>query len=320
MKKIIGIISCVLAFSASLCGLAGCGFSAQKDSFDVVCTIFPQYDWVRKIADGNEEINLTLLQDSGADLHNYQPSPADKIKILNCDLFVYVGGESDEWVEDMLADPQKNPGMKVLKLLDNVNALDEEDVPGSEGHDGGEEEEEEKDEHIWLSLKNAQLLCRAIAEALQSVDSKNATLYGNNLNEYLAELDALEKKFAEAAENPKRRILLFGDRFPFRYLAEDYDLQCFAAFSGCSAETEVSPGTIKGLAEKVDEYGLPYILVLENSDPKLAEQIKNATASKDQTILEMNSIQSVTEADIEEGINYLTLMEKNLETLKTALN
>lgn len=317
MRKFLITLSCILALSSALAALAGCNATNPDGSIDVVCTIFPQYDWTCKLTEGAEDVNITLLQDSGIDLHNYQPTAADKVKIMNCDLLIFVGGESDKWVEDMLGGA-KNTERKILRLLDEVNALDEEEVPGGE-HDH-EEEEGAKDEHVWLSLKNADVLCRAIAKALQQIDPENEILYENNMHQYVMELNALEGEYAAATADPARKILLFGDRFPFRYLAEDYGLTYFAAFSGCSAETEASFEVIKTLAEAADNNALPYILVLEGSDKKIAEQIRNSTSNHDQTILEMNSLQSVTRKQIGDGVSYLSLMRGNLETLKTVLN
>lgn len=318
MRKLFQTLSLLGVFLFALGGAAGCG---EKDSgaLDIVCTIFPQYDWVQTLTEGNDEIDLTLLQSSGIDLHNYQPSAADKVKILKCDLLVYVGGESDKWVEDMLTDPARNPDMKVLKLLDFVDALDEEEVPGGE-HDHDDEEAGAKDEHVWLSLKNAHRLVDALGGVLQTVDPEHSALYEKNTDAYIAEIDALETEYADATKAPVRKILLFGDRFPFRYLVEDYGLTYYAAFSGCSAETEASFEVIENLVKAVDSNKLPYILVLESSDKKIAEQIKKTTETKDQTILVMNSIQSVTQKQIEGGADYLSLMEENLETLNIALN
>lgn len=316
MNKIFKALALAGALALACTG-AACGGSQKSGAPEVVCTIFPQYDWTSNLAKGSE-IGLTLIQDSGVDMHNYQATAADKIKILGCDMLVYVGGESDGWVEDILADPAKNPDMKVVKLLDEVDALDEEEVPGAD-HDH-EEEEEGVDEHVWLSLKNAQTLCRAIAGALKKVDPDRAELYDGNLNGYLGALGALEAQYAEATKAPARKIMLFGDRFPFRYLAEDYGLSYFAAFSGCSAETEASFETIKNLVEAVDQYDLPYILVLEGSDKKIANQIVSQSQKKNQTILSLNSLQSVTRKEIEGGTTYLSLMEENLRTLTVALN
>lgn len=316
MRKIFFLGSLILALVLPLCAV-GCGEHGTENTLEIVCTIFPQYDWTKNLTAGNDDVSLALLQDSGVDLHNYQATAADKVKIMNCDLLIYVGGESDQWVEDIL-DGSKNPDRKVVKLLDEIDALDEEDVPGAEEED--HEEDEGKDEHVWLSLKRAEKLCRAITKALQSVDPENDVLYENNMHSYTEKISSLEKEYAEAIQSAKRDVLVFGDRFPFRYLVEDYDLKYYAAFSGCSAETEASFSTVINLAKAVDEHELPYVLVLESSDKKIAKQIIEQTSTKDQQTLSINSLQSVTRKQIEDGIDYLSLMRENLETLKTALN
>ena len=304
--------ACLLA----LCANAGCG-AEQSGSLDVVCTIFPQYDWVRELTAGEDGIDLTIIQDSGVDLHSYQASASDILKIKNCDVLVYVGGESDQWVEDALRDA--NPAPNVVKLLDKISALEEEDVPGAEeDHEHGDERE--LDEHVWLSLKNAEALCRAIAEALKAAAPAAAEGIDGNLSAYLTKLEALEREYAETVSSAVRKTVLFADRFPFRYLAEDYGLTYYAAFSGCSGETEASLSTIKNLIDAVDSNALPYVLVLEGSDRKIANQIIANSRTKDQTILEMNSIQSVTKQQMDAGVNYYTLMRDNLEALATALN
>ncbi len=316
MRKLISVGLLVSALLVPI-AFSGCGETGDDGTLDIVCTIFPQYDWTKNLTAGNDAVNIELLQDSGVDLHNYQATASDKVKIMGADLLIYVGGESDRWVEDILSDSD-NPNRKIVKLLDEVDSLDEEDVPGAE-EDHDHEEEEGTDEHVWLSLKRADKLVRAIAKALQTVDPANDVLYENNMHAYTEKISSLETEYSAAIQNAERKVLVFGDRFPFRYLVEDYDLDYFAAFSGCSAETEASFATIINLAKAIDEHSVPYVLVLENSDKKIANQIVNQTEQKNQQILEINSIQSVTRKQIDEGVDYISLMQENLETLKTAL-
>lgn len=306
MKKFFAFPILVLLL-VPLFALFGCK-RENSEEIKIVCTIFPQYDWTKNLIAGNGEISLTLLQDSGTDLHSFQPSAADKLKVLSCDLLVYVGGESDRWVEEMLADPSKNPDMKTVKLLEAASPLP------------AEEQDGQADEHIFLSLKRAHTIIEAIERELKTLDAEHGALYDKNLKEYLEKIDKLEREYAQSAESPLRRVLLFADRFPFRYLADDYNLTCFSAFSGCSAEAEASFTVIKSLAETIDEYALPYVLVLEGSDKKLAERIISSTESKDQTIYFLDSLQSVTKKRIEDGESYLSLMRENLETLRIVLN
>lgn len=307
-----------------------------KDKIDILCTTFPQYDWVKQLIAGEEDkYELTLLLDTGVDLHNYQPTVSDMVKIIDCDMFIYVGGESDRWVEDALKEVT-NKDMKVINLMETLgeNIKEEELVEGMEedrhhdhdhddDHDDDhshEHEEAEYDEHVWLSLKNAQTMVDAILTSLLEIDDENAEKYSNNAKNYISELRKLDEEYEAMVLSAQRKTILFGDRFPFRYLVDDYNLDYYAAFSGCSAETEASFETIAFLSEKVEELELPVVLVIESSNQKIAESIINNTESKEQEILILNSLQSVTSAYIEDGISYLSIMKENLEILKQALN
>ena len=297
---------------------SACDFSSDG-KLHIVCTIFPQYDWVRELTKGAQNVEVTLLEDSGADLHNFQPSAADKVSILNSDLFVYTGGESDDWARTLLENAEKD-----VRSLDLIEALGERALTEEEGieesGEHGHEHEDEVDEHIWLSVQNAKALVSAIQEELCAVDEGNAALYQSNAASYLAELSALDEAFAKTVSSAKRSVLVFADRYPFRYLAHDYGLTCYAAFSGCSAESEASFATILALVKHVEENALPYVVVLENSTQGIAKQVIDNTKSKDQGILVLNSLQSVTREDIESGATYLGLMKEDLAVLKTALN
>ena len=325
--------------------LAGCGGmndpaepaeTAAQEPLQIVTTIFPVYDWVREVmgetADGAE---LTLLLDSGVDLHSYQPTAEDMVKISACDLFIYVGGESDEWVDGALAEAV-NPDMVVIDLMDVLGdaVKEEEVVEGMQDeehdhhHDEGEDHEEtheheeegpEYDEHVWLSLRNAAVLCDAIAGALGELDPENSTVYTANAAAYAQKLNALDADYQAVVESTPLQTILFGDRFPFRYLADDYGLTYYAAFVGCSAETEASFETIVFLAGKVDELGLPAVLTIESGDGKIARTIVENTAAGTAQILQMDSLQSTTARDVAEGATYLGAMERNLDVLRQAL-
>ena len=499
MKK---YISLLIAAVMAICCLAGC---SQKNSdistentteLKVVTTIFPEYDWVRQIAgDQISNIDLTMLLDNGVDLHSYQPTAEDIMKVSDCDLFVYVGGESDAWVEDALKEAV-NKDMQVINLLEVLKdtVKTEEAMPGmqaEEGHNHGyshfadsdvqdrslsdwsgdwqsvypyildgtldqvmekkaesgrktaeeykesyiasyetdiekisidgnmitytrkdgtstatydsegfyirhkddgskqvrykyqkasgdadaptyivfsdhnissaepehfhlyfgedgfdslveegkhfptfypasligteiademlEHEEKEYDEHVWLSLKNAETLCKAIAEALEKADPANKDMYDANLTAYEEKLASLDTSYQNAVKDAPQKTLLFGDRFPFRYLVDDYGLSYYAAFAGCSAESEASFETISFLAEKVDELGLKYVMTIEKSDQKIAKTIIENTRDKNQSILALDSMQSTTSEDVANGTTYLSVMESNLNVLKKAL-
>ena len=503
MKKYISIL---LAAVMAVGCLAGCGqknSNEQADNTDdgklkVVTTIFPEYDWVKEIAgDEISNIDLTMLLDNGVDLHSYQPTSEDILKISDCDLFVYVGGESDSWVDDALKNAT-NKDMQVINLLDVLkdSIKTEESMPGmqaEEGHNHGyahfedsdvqdrtlsdwdgdwqsvypylqdgvldevmekkaesgektaeeykeyyengyktdvsqitidaenntmcfvkngvaskatyeykgyqiydyesgsrgvryffeatsgdadapkyvqfsdhgiapgkaehfhiyagndgfdalseemenwptyypadmsgkeiaedmlEHEEKEYDEHVWLSLKNAQTLCKAIAEALETADPEHKDVYAANVDSYLEKLSSLDGQYQDAVANGSQKTLLFGDRFPFRYMVDDYGLKYYAAFAGCSAESEASFETISFLAKKVDELGLKKIMTIENSDQKIAKTIRDNTKDKNQEILSLDSMQSTTSEDVKNGTTYLSVMESNLDVLKKAM-
>ena len=297
----------------------------------IVTTIFPEYDWVREIlGDKADSAEITMLLDKGVDLHSYQPTADDLIKISDCDLFVYVGGESDGWVDDALKNAT-NKNRKVINLLDVLgdSVKTEEVVEGMQetehdhDHDHDEDEdhehEEEKDEHVWLSLKNAEVLVNAISAALQETDPDNKDTYAANADAYGQKLSALDAQYQKAVSAGTYKTLLFGDRFPFRYLVDDYGLSYYAAFVGCSAESEASFETVSFLAKKVDEGKLPCVLTIEGKNHKIAETIVQNTAGKNQKILTMDSMQSTTAQDVASGTTYLSLMEKNLDVLKQAL-
>ena len=341
MKRIASIVLCVVLLAGIL---PGCRSEDVRKSgrLSIVTTIFPIYDWCREILGGEaENADLIMLLDSGVDLHSYQPTAADIIRISDCDVFICVGGESDEWVEEALGGADANPGMKVVNLLDALGGLvkEEEIVEGMEhDHDHDEdhdedhedhdedheedhdhEEEPEYDEHVWLSLKNASVLVDALAEAIASADPDHGELYRANAAAYREKLEELDGRYAEAVKAGNKSALLFGDRFPFRYLADDYGLEYYAAFAGCSAETEASFGTIVFLAQKADELGLSSICLIESADGSIARTVAENTASGEKTILTFDSLQSVTAKDVSEGTTYLSAMEKNLTVLADAL-
>jgi zinc transport system substrate-binding protein len=343
-------ISVFCAAIVMVCALSACGESAgespevlaesieseetplsdaagAEDSISIVTTIFPEYDWVNEIlGDNPANAEVTMLLDNGVDLHSYQPTAEDILKVATCDLFIYVGGESDEWVEDALQEAT-NENMAVINLLDVLgdDVKEEEVVEGMEAEEEEEEgeegeEEPEYDEHVWLSLRNSEKLCEAIRDAIIMIDPDNTAEYKENAENYIAELKNLDTEYKKVVNDGTADTLVFGDRFPFRYLVDDYNLSYYAAFVGCSAETEASFETIAFLAGKVDELSLKNIMTIEGADHRIAETIKNSTQSKDQNILTMDSMQSTTSKDVAGGASYLGIMKNNLEVLKEALN
>ena len=325
MKRIIALFLTVVLLIGSV---AACGTPAKTGIDDgklrIVTTIFPEYDWVMNVlGESADHAEVYMLLDNGVDLHSFQPTAADILTISTCDLFLYVGGESDKWVADALHEAV-NPDMVVINLLETLgDAVKEEElVEGmeceeEEGEDG--EEEIEYDEHVWLSLKNAVTLVNRIADALTAIDPDRADAYRANAADYTDKLRALDASYQSVAENASVKTLLFADRFPFRYMTDDYGLRYYAAFVGCSAETEASFETILFLAKKVDELGLKAVLTIEGSDRRIAETVVSSTQTKDQTILSLDSMQSVTAKDVKNGTTYLSVMERNLAVLKEAL-
>ena len=373
MKRTITIIILLVTV---LLGFSGCGSSDKsagakgetpKPRLKIVATIFPEYSWTKELLGSHEkDVELTLLAKKGVDMHSYQPSAEDILRIANCDLFLYVGGESDKWVDKALKE-SGNPKRRVLNLMKLMGdrAKVEEEVEGMEKHDHHEHdkdahahqekdkqdekhehhdkdkqdekhehekehnkdkhdakvhhEQPEYDEHVWLSLKNADIVCKAITEELASLDSKNAETYRANYTAYSKKLAALDAQYKEAVTKAPVKAVLFGDRFPFRYLTDDYGLQYYAAFNGCSAETEASFETVAFLAKKMDELKLPAVLAIEGRQHKLAQTIVENTKAKNQKVLTLNSMQSVAEEEIKKGITYLAVMEQNLNVFQEAL-
>lgn len=340
MKKVasIAILFFALAILLTACNTE----SGKKDSapkkISVVATIYPQYDWLKNvIGERADAVDLKLLIKNGTDLHSYKPSAQDIATIAKADLVVYVGGESDEWIEKALeATPKEGRiALNLMKALgDHVKK--EEIVEGMQTEEHHEHakvtepaeatsehhhhEEVENDEHIWLSLKNAWILVNALAQSLSKVDSANSSIYTANAVLYNAKLWEMDKEFATAVSDASQKTVLFGDRFPFRYLVDDYGIKYYAAFVDCSAESEASFETVTFLAGKMDSLQLPAIFTIDGSNGKIARAILEASKnSKNAQVLTLNSMQSVTDEQIKAGVDFLSVMRDNLEVLKKAL-
>ena len=328
MKK---ILASVLAASMAAGALCACSLNADtndnnKDKLSIVTTIFPEYDWVMEVLGDNPAgAEVTMLLDNGVDLHSFQPTAEDIMTIADCDLFIYVGGESDEWVEDALAE-SVNEDMVVINLLEVLgdSVVEEEIVEGMEAEEEEEaeegEEEPEYDEHVWLSLRKPAVIVDAIRNALITVDPANEAVYNDNASSYIDELNALDAEYIDVVDNASCGTLLFGDRFPFRYMTDDYGLNYYAAFVGCSAETEASFETVMFLAGKVDELSLHTIMTIEGTDHSIAETIAENSNVPDIQILTLDSMQSTTSSDAASGTTYLSVMRDNLDVLREALS
>ncbi len=325
MKKLLSFALSLFIVLATLFSLSSCSSEKSESKNDsgkisVVTTIFPYYDFTRSIAGDKSDIRLLLSP--GSEPHSYDPSPSDIVAIENCDIFIYNGGESDEWVESVL-DSIENKNMKVLRMMDYVDLLYEQSVDHeehdheehNEGHD--HEHVEEYDEHIWTSIKNAEKLTTAIYEELSFCDSENKTTYSANKDIYLSELKALDSEITDIVSNAKRNTVVFGDRFPFLYFVTDYSLEYECAFPGCSSETEPSISTVTHMIDFTREHQVPVVFYLEFSNGKVAKLISEDTGAK---TMRFSSCHNVTKDEFADGATYISLMEQNANALKEALN
>ncbi len=332
MKKIRVWLICVSLFAAGLL-LTGCLAKREENSaapdggekIRVVCTIFPPCDFVREV--GGDYVEVTQLLKPGMEAHSYEPSPADIVRITESDLFLYAGGESDVWVEELLSGSDVQ--IRSHSLLDWVDPLEEETTEGMQasGHHHSHEEEGEApdavhldegeyDEHVWTSPVNAMRLVEQIRDELSQIDPDRAEIYAENAADYLEQLQSLDEDFRSMVEEAPRKTLVFGDRFPFLYLVKTYGLEYYAAFPGCSSQTEPSAATIAFLTDKVEQEGIPTVFYLELSSGNVAEAIAEAAGAKTDML---HSCHTLTRDEAERGETYLSLMRQNLEAIRRAL-
>jgi len=335
MKKFAAFVMVVFAVALALsaCGMDSNAKSLANKKVSVVATIYPQYDWLKNIlGEYADKVDLKLLIKNGTDLHSYKPSAQDIASIANADLVVYVGGESDEWIEKALEATPKAGRMQVnLMQVLGDRVKEEEVVEGMQAEEEAEEHEgehhhhehaeaPENDEHIWLSLKNAQILVKNLAESVSKIDTANAPVYRANAIIYASKLHDLDWAYDSTVSNASQKTILFGDRFPFRYMVDDYGIKYYAAFVGCSAESEASFETVAFLAGMMDSLSLPVIFTIDGSRSNVALAVRNASKnSKSVPVLQLNSMQSVTDEQIRSGVDYMSIMKSNLETLKKGL-
>lgn len=310
------------AFSLSSCSSEKSNSAIQDNGkISVVTTIFPYYDFTRSIA--GDKADIKLLLSPGSEPHSYDPSPSDIVAIENCDIFIYNGGESDEWVESVL-DSIENKNMKIMRMMDYVDLLYEQSVEHDE-HEHGEEHNhvdehehgEEYDEHIWTSVKNAEKLSDAIYYELSACDSANKSIYSSNRDRYISKLKSLDSKFSDIVSNAKRNTVVFGDRFPFLYFVTDYSLYYDCAFPGCSSETEPSISTVTHMIDFTRDNQIPVVFYLEFSNGRVARLISEDTGAK---TMRYSSCHNVTKDEFADGATYISLMEQNANALREALN
>lgn len=313
MKKCLCITIILATVTGALCA---CGEPVGHDGIEVICTTFAAYDWARIIVGDVTGVSVRLLTDSGVDMHSYSPTVADIAAISDCDVFVYVGGESDGWVRDALKNV-RNDNRRALCLLDILGdrAQLEQPLEGMSGVD--HDEETEYDEHVWLSLRNAIMFCRSISDALCEADAANTDVYRANCDAYCGELSACDEYYTARLAAAPRKTLIFADRYPFCYFVRDYGLECYAAFPGCSSESDASFATIIFLAGKIDELDIDTIITIEGSAPDIARSVRDNTRRRDMNIVTLNSMQSVS-GDLS-GVSYLDIMRSNFAVTEQAL-
>ncbi len=334
MRRLLCIVMCAVLACGALCG---CEPYRKGDRLSIVTTSFPPYDFARAVA--GDSADITMLLSPGAEAHSYEPTPLDIAKIQQCDVFVCIGGEGEVWVDKIL-DSLDTSDMTVICLFDYVQPLAEEEVEGAspdghrhhdhDDHDDDEafdhihdevlaaaEEDAEFDEHIWTSPRNAILCVNGVAEAMCGRTPDSAELYRANAADYTSQLEQLDREFYEMVQSSPKNTIIVGDRFPFRYLAHDYGLRYYAAFSGCSSESEPGVYTMAFLINEILEHDIDTVFYLEFSTKKLAEKLCSATGAE---MLPLYSCHNVTKADFESGVTYIDLMKTDLNNMREALN
>ena len=323
MKKISKILLVFVVAVFSIVSLTGCNKNKDNENkLTIVTTNFPSYDFARAVVKDNKDVELKMLLKPGAESHDFEPTPQDIIDIKNSDLFIYTGGESDEWISDILDDIDTDK-TKVIKMMDLVDVKEEEIVEGMEDEEHEEEEEHhdeeevEYDEHVWTSPVNAIKIVNALRDEVVSIDNDNKKVYEDSAKEYIDKLEKIDNEFKDIVKNAKRKEIIFGDRFPLRYFVDEYNLKYYAAFPGCSAQTEASAKTISFLVDKIKEDKIPVVFHIELSNGKIAEAISKETGAK---VLEFNTAHNISQKDFDAGVTYVDIMEENTKVLKEALN
>jgi zinc transport system substrate-binding protein len=305
-------LACALMLMPFAYGQAGEAPDTGR-KISVVATNFPPFDFARVIA--GDKADVVMLLPPASESHSFEPTPQDVIRVQRCDVFIYVGGESDTWVNGVL-DSMDTSAMKIVTLMDCVTPVEEDTVEGMEPEEEEAGDEPAYDEHVWTSPKNVRLIVEKIADALSEADPANAEVYRRNAEAYQGELDVLDAAFQAVVDGAVRKTLVFGDRFPFRYFTDAYGLTYFAAFPGCSTETEASAATIRFLIDKIRAEHIPVVFHIELSNRKIADTLSESTGAK---VLLLHSVHNITKSDFENGLGYLDLMRGNVENLKEAL-
>lgn len=307
MKKILSLIFCIL-FVFLLCSCTSQASKSEDGKLKIVATIFPQFDFARTIAGDKAEVKMLITP--GTETHSFEPTTSDIMDIQNCDIFIYTGGESDHWIENLLENTSKED-MTIISLMECV------DIHEEEPHEHSHHNHSHVDEHVWTSPKNAMIIAENICSKMCTADPENAQYYTQNLNTYLAELGTLDREFTQITETARRNILVFADRFPLKHFADAYSLHYTAAFSGCSEDTEPSASVVAKLIDKVKEENIPVVFKIELSSDSIANTISKETGAR---VLTFYSCHNISKENFEKGETYLSLMKKNIESLSLALN
>ncbi len=317
MKRVFKILIVTLVL-IGLVFITGCDKKKDDGKLTIITSSFPGYDFARAITKDNKDITVKMLLKPGSEMHNYEPTPQDIKDIKNSDIFIYVGGDSDEWIDDILdnIDVKKT---KVVKLMRLVDLVEEEHVEGMEAEEDAVNEEEapEYDEHVWTSPKNAITITKKLTKVIVGLDEDNRSIYEENSSKYISELESIDNRIEEVVKNAKRKEIVFGDRFPLRYFADDYNLKYYAAFPGCSEQTEASSKTITYLINRVKKDKIPVVFHIELSNGKIAKTIAKETNAK---VLEFKSAHNISQKDFDAGVTYVDIMNDNIKVLKEALN
>lgn len=309
----------VITAAATVLSLCACSPESGYSSSDsgklkIISTVFPPYDLARQIAGDNAEISILLPP--GSEIHNYEPSAKDMIAIRNCDIFLYIGGENEQWAEKLI-NSNDTENVTAVKLIDYVPTLSEDEDEHDHDHDHDHDHEHETDEHIWTSPKNAQLMLSAVYDAICKVDPSDKQTYTKNKDAYAKQLSDLDNAYRSAVDNAKNKTIVLADKFPFRYLAHEYGLEFSAAFAACSDESEPGVSTMIKLTKTIKENNIPAVYYLEFSSTKIADTLCDETGA---TKLMLHSCHNVSKQDIENNISYVDLMKQNLENLKLTFN
>ena len=318
MKKVLKVMT-VAIMIFSIIGLTGCTKNNKNDKLNIISTNYSGYDFARAITKDNDNVEVKMLLKPGEESHDFEPTPQDIKDIKNSDIFIYVGGDSDDWIEDILDNIDINK-TKLIKLMDLVKIAQEEHIEGMEDHEEDEDEEEDEveyDEHVWTSPINAITITNKLKDEVIKIDTNNKELYEKNTSNYVNELTNIDNEIKEIVKNGKRKEIIFGDRFPLRYFVDEYGLSYYAAFPGCSEQTEASAKTLSFLIDKVKTDNIPVVFHIEFSSGKIAAAIAKETGAK---VLEFKTAHNISNEDFDAGVTYVDIMKDNKKVLEEALN